>query len=289
MALHVLTYLLLQHVLLLHQRLTLRSIKFRLQTVVDVRDLAEVTSRFSQAAKTDWTGGDTRYMQFIRDVYKGGKGSNEVDQIPIKLRSGASLSVNPRDLYATNSDGLGEKSSINNFNIQHKWKPFIAPEHMVVCYCLLLRFAPVFADGISPFAYPADMQYSDWQGDPNLIANHRPVDVKSRQVEGGDGTIIGKLPMGWPKREGFSHVDTLVEELGQMPILDGGLHTAAGLRDASKIADPFRSSALRDAYAELDCECNVTSMMPTAGQSIQAGGNKKDMGKSNHPSGGFLE
>lgn len=258
-------------------------------TVVDVRDIAEITSRFSQASKTDWTGGDNRYMQFIKDVYKGGQGSNEVDQVPIKLRTGASLSVNPWDLYATNSDGMGEKAGILNFDVNHDWANFIAPEHMIICYCMLIRFLPVFADGVSPMAYPGDALYSDWQGDMNLIANHRPVNVKERNVGNGDGTVMGKLGAGWVMREGFSHIDTVIEELGTFPVLDGTVQTAAGYRDAANIADPFRSTALRHALAELNIDCIVDGMVPTAGQSVQAGGNKKDMGKSKHPTGGFLE
>lgn len=258
-------------------------------TEFDVRNLALIQARFQQAAKTDWSAQD-RYIPFLQDIWKGAKGSNEVDKIPMQLRNSAQLSVSPEDMYATDGPSLGQISSLNNFNVDHKWAPFIAPEHMIVCYMMLLRFKPVFADGISPMAYMNDMTYADMQGDPNVMAHLQPVNVKSREVEQGDATVIGVLPAGWKRREGFNHIGRRPEEISTFAFLDGAPETAEGLRDASLITNAFETTVLDHALADLDFDCIVDSQMPTAGDSIMAG-SISSAGKPAglHPTGGYLK
>lgn len=257
-------------------------------TTLDVRTLEEIQARFSQAAKTDWTSQD-RYNVFMQDVY-GAKGSNEVDKVPIRLKGGASLSVQPRDMYATDGASLGELMSINNFQVNHQWDDFVAEEHMVVCYVMLLRFAPVFSEGVAPGIYPADIDYELFQGDPVVMASKRPTSVKAREVEDGDATVLGYLPFGWQHREGFSHVDQTVKELANFPLLEPGALTAAAHRDASNIENCFRSTALRHWFADIDFNINIQSRVPSAGQSIMTGsGGKGNMPGGNHPTGGNLQ
>lgn len=258
-------------------------------TVLDVRTLEKIQARFAQAAKTDWTSQE-RYQAFIKDVW-GGQGSNEVDKIPTRLRSGAELSVMPRDLYATDGGSLGEIMSINNFNVDHSWGDYVAKEHEIVTYVMVLRFAPVFAGGVAPMIYPGDLDYDTVQGDPVMMSGRGPRAVKAREVENGDATVLGYLPHGWQWREGFNHVDQQLRELGNFPLLDTPLLTAAAHRDASKIEPAFRSTALRHWFADLDFDISVESRVPSAGTSIMAGSgpiNTKKPG-GNHPTGGWLK
>lgn len=256
-------------------------------TVLDVRDIARYQARFNQAAITDWTSQE-RYNAFMRDIYKT-KGSNEVDQIPVRLQKGANLQVSPRDMYASDGASLGELMSISNFTVNHEWSNFQAQEHMIVCYIMLLRFAPVSESNIAPGAYPATMPYVAMQGDPIAMAGERPVAVTSREVDKGDGTAIGFLPANWQWREGYTHVDALVADKNNFPLLDTQTHTAVGYRDASNINAAFRSTALRHYFTDLDFNCSVQSMVPPAGQSIIAGADSKQRGpKGNHPTGGWL-
>lgn len=257
-------------------------------TVLDLRDLSLWQGRFSQAAKTDWTSQE-RYNVFMGDVY-GAKGNNEVDKVPTRLKKGAQLSVMPRDMYATDGASLGELMSINNFQVSHKWDDFIATEHMIVCYIMLLRFAPVMEDGVIPAAYPANTGYMIYNGDPNIIGMHKPVNIESREIDGGgDATQIGYLPAGWQHREGFNHVDYTISNLSNFPLLDGQPQTAAGYRDASNINNnTFRSTALRHWFADLDFNVQVNSRIPAAGSSVMAGAKAKGGMKGNHPTGGYL-
>lgn len=255
-------------------------------TVLDVRDLEKIQARLNQAAVSDWSSQD-RYQPFMRDVF-GANGTNEVDKIPIRLKSGATLSVMPRDMYATDGASLGEIMSINNFQVNHKWGGFKAPEHMIVSYHMLLRFAPIFAQGVAPGIYPADVNYAMHQAGPNTIETYPPVAVKSREINMGDGTVVGYLPHGWQYREGYNHVDRDIRNLANFPVFSGMPQTAAGYRDPTFVEAAFRSLALRHWFADLDFKCNVDSYLGEAGKSIVVGSGGKKGPKGNHPVGGFL-
>lgn len=273
----------------IHEAITMDTSEYQVPsaTTFDVRELAQIRARFDQAAKTDWSSMD-RYMQFMQDVY-GAKGSVEVDKVPIRLRNGAELSVLPRDLYATDAAGLGEIMSINKMNVSHHWEDFIAPEHMIVCYILLLRFSPISDSQPAYGIYPDDTPYFVYQGDPNIIANEPPVDVKSREVENGDGTVIGKLPAGWQMRNLHNHVSTKIGDQNNFPLLDNQVLTAAGLRDASKISNCFRSLALREYQTDLTLKLRSRSLVPSAGTSIMAGGTRHGSAPKGHfGDGGYL-
>lgn len=253
----------------------------------DVRDLEQIQARFAQAAKEDWTGGD-RYQAFMRMNF-GTEGSREVDQVPIRLNSGARLSVQPRDMYATDGASLGELMSINNFQVNHTWGDFVAPEHMVVAYVMVLRFAPVFSAGVNPMAYPGDMHYNTWQGEPHAMSGDRPVQIKARQIEDGGSGNLGYLPAHWECREGYNHVDHTIKNLGNFPLLDTSLSTAAAHRDASNIEPAFRSTALRHWFADLDFDISVRSRIPSANTSIGVGSDRDLNLKGNHPIAGWLK
>lgn len=260
---------------------------------LNVIDLAKIQARFGQSAKSDWSSQD-RYIPFLRDIWKGAQGSNEVDQVPIKLRSGATLSVSPSNHYATDGDSLGEIMSLSNFSVDHKWAPFTAPEHMIVAYIMVLRFVPVFSHAVNPILYPADMNYETMQGDHNVLAGMAPVAIKAREMEYAfpDGAnTIGYLPAGWQWREpSGSVISHEVDQLNNFPIFDNTPHTATGYRDASNIGEPFRTQALRDWFADLNFNINVHSQIMEAGRSIMAGALNQSRGpKGNHPTGGFVE
>lgn len=253
---------------------------------LDVRELSQVQARFQQASVSDWTSQE-RYMAFMKDIFRA-KGSNEVDKVPIRLKKGAELSVMPRDMYATDGPSLGELMSINNFQVNHSWGGFIAPEHMIVCYVMLLRFAPILQDGVKPGIYPSETQYVYYQGDPEIIGNRKPVQVSRREIDNADATVIGYLPAGWQWREGYNHIDARIASTDEFPLLDDQPLTAAGYRDATKVnLASFRSTQLRHWFCDMDFTVNVDSPIFPAGQSITAGGSGRGP-KGNHPTGGWL-
>lgn len=259
-------------------------------TILDVRTLQHYQARFAQAAKEDWTSMD-RYNQFMADIF-GARGNNEVDKIPTRLKKGATLGVTPRDMYATDGASLGELASLNNFQVKHSWDDYIAREHEIVAYIMVLRFAPLFQDNVAPMIHPAQTPYYTYQGDANVLANVKPEPVASMEIEsGGDTTQIGWAGAGWQWREGHTHVDYSVQKVNNFPLLDAAPHTAVGYRDASILnGNVFRSVALRHYFGDLDFSCIVDSRIGDAGESIMAGSGvakRHKLGKSNHPMGGY--
>ncbi len=122
-----------------------------------------------------------------------------------------------------------------------------------------------------------------------VLSGRQPRLVKAREVEDGDTTTMGYLPHSWQWREGYNHVDQKLRELGNFPLLDTPLLTAAAHRDASLIEPAFRSTALRHWFADLDFDIKVSSRVPEAGGSIMVGsGGKGKKPKGNHPTGGYL-
>lgn len=279
------------HATRMHTAPTFDASEYLLTTssTLDVRDLALYQARFGTAAKTDWQASDNRYNVYMRDIH-GAKGSPEVDQIPTKLKGGTSLSVQPRDVYATDAAGLGEKMSLSNFSIDNDWPSYTAREHEIITFVMVLRFLPLLEDAPAPGIYVAPTNYNVFSGDPAPLMGHKPVSVTSREIDqGGDGTVIGYLPAGWQARQKWNHIDRTIRLLGNFPLLDAQTQTAAGYRDASKINEAFRTEALKHWYADLNFSCSVNSRIPEAGQSIMAGSGKGTGGlKGNHPHGGNL-
>lgn len=258
-------------------------------TLFDVRTLQHTQAKLAQAAKEDWTSMD-RYNDFIRDIF-GAPGNDEVDKIPTRLRSGATLGVSPEDMHATDGASLGEIASLNNFKVKHSWGQYIAKEHEIVAYIMVLRFSPIFEDNVAPGIYPAETNYSTYQGDANILANRQPEAVASMEIEGdGDSTDIGYAAAGWQLREGHTHVDYSAKLNNNFPFMDNTTLTASGFRDASAInSNTFRSTALRHYYGDLDFKCMVDSRIGSAGESIMAGSGtakRQKLGASNHPMGG---
>ena len=256
-------------------------------TVLDVRDLVEYQKRFNQAAISDWVSVD-RYNQFMQDIYgMRAKGANEVDKVPIRLQRSTELNVKARDLYAVDAAGLGEIATLNEFNVDHTFDNFMAMEHMIVAYVMVIRFAPIPDTGVQPMISSNDYDYETIQGDPVVLSGQRPISVKARELGTTSASVIGYLPHAWQAREGFHQIDEVVNTKQNFPLLNVATQTAAGFRNAAAILNPFRSTALKDFQAELNMQCDVNSRIPSAGTSITAGADDARKPKGNHPIGRF--
>lgn len=253
-------------------------------TVLNVKDLARIQSRYAQAASTDWKA-DGKYNEFMQEVWgPKARGSNEVDKVPIRLRGGAKLSVQSSQIYATDGASLGEAATFSNFDVDNTWNDFIATEHMVVAVVVVLRFSPISDSAPALFLYPDDFSKALAIGDAYQIANLPPIAVKARQLENDPGSgVIGYLPSGFEWREGYNHIGHKILQLNSFPLLDDQILTAAGLRDASKISNCFVSTELEHYYGDMLFQCNVDSQIRPAGMSIMAGSGKGLGTSANHP------
>lgn len=239
---------------------------------LDVRALAEVQARFRNTVEREWLAHD-RYVGLMKELWNAG-GSHEVDKVPMRLR-GASLNVDPRDLYATDSDGLGASAAFYDFAVDHDFGSVGMGEHCLVTYMLLIRLLPVSTEEINPTGVTSNRTYAELVGDPGLLAAQRPVPVRRDGLfAAGDNTVLGYLPAGWQWRSRWNVVDERIDERNSYPIYDRDTtrSTRNTLRTAS-VPNPgmFRSTQLNHWLADLSFVERTNSPIPGPRSSLYSG------------------
>jgi hypothetical protein len=216
-------------------------------TDFDVRDLAEVQARFRSAMERDVLSYN-RYMELIGEMF-GAKGSREVDQVPSMIDQ-TDIGVSPRELPATDSAGLGDWQSIYDFGVDHRIPGITAPEHCVLTYVLTMRFAPII-ESKSPFAVD-DLAWHDLVGDPELLRNMQPQQVRVKDVSASTSTTaLGYLDAGWRWRNGFDVIGKRIDNTNSFPMMNAPT-TQAQAKQATRVKEAFRSSALGDYIVDCD-------------------------------------
>lgn len=102
-----------------------------------LQDISKLQARFRWAVEQGYFS-NQRYRDLLQEVW-GGNPTREVDQVPFRLR-GAEVGVSPFELPAQDGASLGQTTSIYNFDVDHNFGRFVAPEHMVMTYMLVVRF-----------------------------------------------------------------------------------------------------------------------------------------------------
>ncbi len=212
----------------------------------DVRDLAEVQAKFRSAMKRDVLSYN-RWMELIEETYKG-DGSREVDQVPIMLDQ-VEVGVNPREMAATDGASLGQWQSLFDFNVNHRIRGVVAPEHCIVLHLLTIRFAGTM-EGSCPLAGA----YLDWHeltGDPEYLASAKPVNVTQQELMQSDlTTSYGYLPAGWQWRADHDVVGKSIDIRDSFPYMLVP-NTKEACKDATRVKDAFRSQALDDYMVDI--------------------------------------
>ncbi len=212
----------------------------------DVRDLAEVQAKFRSGMERDVLSYN-RYMELIKEMFNA-DGSREVDQVPMMIDQ-TDIGVNPRELPATDAAGLGEWQSIYDFGVDHRIKGITAPEHCVLTYILTIRFAPVI-ESRNPLSVE-DLSWVDYVGDPEILKATKPQDVRIKDVATNSlATSLGYLPAGWRWRMGFDVVGERIDQADSFPMMEIP-STQAEAKDATRVKNAFRSSALGDYLCDL--------------------------------------
>ena len=215
-------------------------------TSFDVRTLASKQARYRSMMKRDVLSYN-RWMELIKETYDG-DGSREVDQVPIMLDQ-TSIGVNPRELPATDGASLGTWQSLYDFGVDHSIRGIVAPEHCVVSYMLVLRFAPI-TDGIHPLA--ANANWYNIAADPEYFSAQNPevVTVEETQMDSGNTTQLGYLPAGWKWRAESDVIGYRIDELDSFPYMQRPT-TQDEAKDATRVKNAFRSERLGDYVADL--------------------------------------
>jgi hypothetical protein len=216
-------------------------------TEFDVRDLAEIQARFRSGMERDVLSYN-RYMELISEMF-GADGSREVDQVP-KMLDQTSIGVNPRELPATDSAGLGQWQSVYDFAVDHSIRSITAPEHCVLTYCLVMRFAPVI-EGRNPLSLE-DLTWENMVGDPEILRNQKPEEVRVKDVSSQNiATALGYLDAGWRWRNGWDVIGKRIDNADSFPMMNPPV-SQSGAKAATRIKDAFRSAALGDYLCDLE-------------------------------------
>lgn len=235
-------------------------------TDFDVRDLAEIQAKFRSGVERDILSYN-RYMELLEEMF-GAKGDRYVDQVPIMIDQ-QDLSVNPRELPATDSAGLGDWQSVYDFSIDHRIGGITHPEHCVLTYVLTIRFAPII-ESRNPFAVD-DVAWAEMVGDPEILRNSKPVSVRMKDIRQTTSTTsIGYLDAGWRWRNRWDVVGNRIDTANSFPMMEDP-QTQAQCKDATRVKDAFRSSALGDYICDLEFDERSRNLHGSALESYFSG------------------
>ncbi len=208
---------------------------------IDVRELAEIQARFRGAMKRDVLSFG-RWMELVSEVYKG-KGSREVDQIPILIDQ-IEVGVNPREIPATDGASLGQWQSLYDFQIDHQIRGVVAPEHCVLTYMLTVRFASV-VEAKTPLA-DENIGWHDLTADPEFLSVSQPVELDRSEIfHVAPGATMGFLPAGWKWRTDHDIIGSRIEARDSFPMMETPT-SYLNAKNAENIKPAFRSQALGD-------------------------------------------
>ena len=214
----------------------------------DVRDLSALQARFRSSMERDVLSYN-RFMELVSEMYRGGEGSREVDQVP-KMIDQVEVGVNPRELPATDAAGLGQWQSIFDFGIDHQVRGIVCPEHCVLTYMLTVRFAPIIEGRHALSTVP--LSWQEMVGDPEMLRSMAPVPVTVGEVatEGVAATQLGYAPAGWQWRTGHDVVGSRIDARNSFPYMLSP-STQENAKDATRVRPAFRSSSLGDYMVDL--------------------------------------
>lgn len=232
----------------------------------DIRALAEIQGRFKTAMDRDVMSYN-RYMELIQDMYNA-DGSREVDQVPVMLDQ-QEVGVNPRDLPANDAAGFGEWQSIFDFGINHDIRGIAMPEHCIVSYVLVVRFAPII-ESRNPLATDA-LDWFTQVMDCDVLEQARPQAVTVKDVTATEtNTHLGYHASGWQWRAGSDVIGKRIDLRDSFPYMQIPT-TQDNAKDASRIKQAFRSKSLGDYVADLYFSERVKSPINTAKESYFSG------------------
>lgn len=209
----------------------------------DVREISQVQARFRAALKREDLSFD-RYMEMVRNTWKGSDPSREVDQVPIMLDQ-VEVGVNPRDLPATDGSSLGTWQSLYDFNVDHQIRGIVAPEHCVVTTILVVRF-PSITESVMPLALADELEWWEAVADPEFISAGGARAITTDQIfADGAAVVLSSAAAGWQWRCDHDVISPAIYRRNSFPYMEVPT-LAAHAKDATRIKNAFRSQSLGD-------------------------------------------
>ena len=238
---------------------------------IDLRALSYLQSKLKTETDKMYFSQD-RYDENLKTIWQGAKGNAEVDKVPVRLDL-KSAGIGGEDIYATSSEGLGERAGLLDFRLDHTLPyRFVAPEHGILAYVLLLRVEPMLETQVNPFLSGDNKTWVDYLAHPGQIAASGPVSVHKGELDGdaADNTVLGVLPRGWQWRDQWDHVDRDIDVRNSF--LQMAAPTGVGNHHYHQDMDrAFTSSSLGNAIMDLRVAIMSDSLVPEPFASLYAG------------------
>ena len=238
---------------------------------IDLRALDYLKSKLKTETDKMYFSQD-RYDENLKTIWQGARGNAEVDKVPVRLDLESSF-IGGEDIYATSSEGLGERAGLLDFRLDHRLPyRFVAPEHGLISYMLLIRVEPTLEKQVNPFSSGDNKTWVDYLAHPGQIAESGPVKVHRGELDGNasDDMILGVMPRGWQWRDMWSQIDNDIDKrnsfLTQENVTDvASAHYHADMNDA------FTSKSLGNAIMDLRIAIQSDSLVPEPFASLYAG------------------
>lgn len=235
----------------------------------DIRELNRFVTAYKVDQSLDWYA-NTRYQAALRNLW-GVDSTREVDRVPMSLGFDAGL-LGGRNLFATDAEGLGTVSGIHEFSLSHRFKPFTAPEHMVVVYMLCIRLPSVSQGEINPLALSNRARtWDDEVGEFRQLASRPPEPVARRDLtDVTASTTIGLMPSGWRWRNRWNFIGEEIATRDSFPI-SNALEAEVdirGMRQADNVNKAFKSQSLQDFIVDVNFQEHVDNSVAPPGASI---------------------
>ena len=245
----------------------------------DLRDLAELQARYRQAVEREWIAHD-RYIELLKECWNA-QGSREVDKVPLRLR-GDEAGVDPQTIWANDASGLGAAASIYDFKLDHMFGSYVAPEHSIVTYMLLIRMAPVAADEINPMSVVRSRDWASLVGEPGMLASQKPVAVQANHIGTTQtDTTRGYLPAGWQWRARWNCIGKRIDIRNSFPLIQQiSQSTATAMRDPTRIGNPFVNETLGHYTVNVMFNEPTDSPIPGPRSSLFSGAGSSGMGSA---------
>jgi len=238
---------------------------------LSLHDLVKSQALLKGHQRRDWLTGE-RYQEILQTLFRS-KGSAEPDKVPTLL-SEYSQWLAGEEIWATDASNLGAVAGLMQIKID--WQlPFryVAPEHMLFSYHLVMRVPPVFENARSPWLDQSKFSHAERVCEAPAIGAAPPYQVdKSRYLTDGSGdATMGWQPAGQMWRVGWNQVDAEFDVADGHMIYHGDTLSQHQLRYCKPVDGAFVSTKYGNALGRLDFRQMVRSAVPEPVSSVLAG------------------
>ncbi len=160
---------------------------------LNLYDLARQKAFLSTEIERDWY--NTRYADVIKEL--GGRTETGADERP-KLLYRATFNASGYDVDGTGSSSHGDVVGSVQQPFSYNVPRWMVPEHGTIWNVALVRFPPIHENERHYLARIANPTYKAAAGDPEILADEPPMDLKIQDVfEDTSTATLGSVPYGF--------------------------------------------------------------------------------------------